>query len=125
MTSDGLGSCNIKQKMEGKENWHLEQSQDQVNCSVTHQGNQSWFREVLRREMDQVACAAEFASAAISTHLLRFCIIVFLFVSYFFLFFIVVQVQLSPFSCHSLLPHPSAPPTLAFGFVHVSFIHVP
>ena len=44
-------------------------------------------------------------------------------------FFIVVQVQLSPFSPHhGPLPHPSLPPTLEpapFGFVHVSFIHVP
>ncbi|XP_045686486.1 forkhead box protein M1 isoform X3 [Phyllostomus hastatus] len=28
MSSDGLGPCNIKQEMEGKENLHLEQSQD-------------------------------------------------------------------------------------------------
>ncbi|XP_054433055.1 forkhead box protein M1 isoform X2 [Pteronotus mesoamericanus] len=30
MSSDGLGPCNIKQEMEGKENRHLEQSQDKV-----------------------------------------------------------------------------------------------
>lgn len=30
MSSDGLGPCNIKQEMEGKENLHLEQSQDKV-----------------------------------------------------------------------------------------------
>ena len=44
-------------------------------------------------------------------------------------FFIVVQVELSPFSPHHApSPHPSIPPTLErtqFGFVHVSFIHVP
>ena len=44
-------------------------------------------------------------------------------------FLIVVQVQLSPFSPHHGPPrHPSLPPTLKpnpFGFVHVSFIHVP
>ena len=46
-----------------------------------------------------------------------------------FSFFIVVQVQSSPFfPHHSPPPHPSPPPTLKpnpFGFVHVSFIHVP
>ncbi|KAM5333713.1 forkhead box protein M1 isoform 2-T2 [Glossophaga mutica] len=31
MSSDGLGPCNIKQEMEGKENLHLEQSQDKVS----------------------------------------------------------------------------------------------
>lgn len=36
MTSDGLGSCSIKQEVEEKENRHLEQSQAKVNCSVTH-----------------------------------------------------------------------------------------
>ena len=49
--------------------------------------------------------------------------------SFIYLFFIVVQVQLSPFSSHhSPLPHPSPPPTLeptSFAFVHVYFIHVP
>ena len=43
--------------------------------------------------------------------------------------FIVVQVQLSPFSCHHFPPpHPPPPPTLnpsPFGFVHGSFTHVP
>ena len=43
--------------------------------------------------------------------------------------FVVVQVQLSPFSPHHApLCHPSFPPTLEptpFGFVHMSFIHVP
>ena len=52
----------------------------------------------------------------------------------FSLFFIVVQEQLSPFSLNHALPpphplhHPSPPPTLQptpFGFVHVSFIHIP
>ena len=45
-----------------------------------------------------------------------------------FFFFVVVQVQLSPFTFHySPLPQPSALPILIlppFGFVHVSFIHV-
>ena len=43
----------------------------------------------------------------------------------FFLFFIVVQVPLSPFSPHP--SHPHSPPLILapFGFVHVSFIHVP
>ena len=45
------------------------------------------------------------------------------------LFFIVVQVQLSPFSpYHSPPLHPSLPPTLEptlFGFVYMFFIHVP
>ena len=44
-------------------------------------------------------------------------------------FFIVVQVQLSPFlPHHGFLPHPSPPLPLEptpFGFVHVSLIHVP
>lgn len=31
MTSDGLGSCSIKQEVEEKENRHLEQSQAKVN----------------------------------------------------------------------------------------------
>ena len=48
---------------------------------------------------------------------------------FFFSFFIVIQVQLSPFlPHHSSPPHLSTPPTLKpthFGFVHVSFIHVP
>ena len=46
-----------------------------------------------------------------------------------FIYFIVVQVQLSPFPPHhTLSPHPFPPATLEptpFGFVHVSFIHVP
>ena len=46
-----------------------------------------------------------------------------------FTFFIVVQVELSPFSPHhSPYPsHPHFPPLILtpFGFVHVSFIHVP
>ena len=50
-------------------------------------------------------------------------------VFFFNFIFIVVQVQLSPFSLHhSLLPQPSTFPTLdptPFGFVHVSFIDVP
>ena len=45
------------------------------------------------------------------------------------IFFIVVQVELSPFSPHyDPLPHLFPPPTLktiSFSFVHVSFIHVP
>ena len=44
-------------------------------------------------------------------------------------FFIVVQVQLSPFFPYHAPPlHPTLPPTLehaSFGFVPVSFIHVP
>ena len=41
-----------------------------------------------------------------------------------FLFFIVVQVHLSPFlPHHATLPHGS--PSTPFGFVHVSFIHAP
>ena len=46
-----------------------------------------------------------------------------------FFFLIVVQIQLFPFSSPPWpLPHPSPPPTLdptPFGFVYVSFIHVP
>ena len=46
-----------------------------------------------------------------------------------FKFFIVVQVQLSPFSHHHSphLTHPHLSPSILplFGFVHVSFIHVP
>ena len=49
--------------------------------------------------------------------------------TYILFFFIVVRVQLSPFSsCHSPLPHPTPPPTrdpTPFDFVHVSFTHVP
>ena len=44
-----------------------------------------------------------------------------------FILFIVVRVQLSPFS-HHYLPPPPPPPTFdpsPFGFVHGSFIHVP
>ena len=47
---------------------------------------------------------------------------------HFFLFFIAVQVQLSPFSCQHLTPpHPHVPFSILppFGFVHGSFIHVP
>ena len=48
---------------------------------------------------------------------------------YFFIFLIVVQVQWSSFSPHhGPLPQPSPPPILEptpFGFVHVSFVHVP
>ena len=50
----------------------------------------------------------------------------FFYVLYIFLFFWIVQVQLSPFSPHrSPPPHLSLPPTLPpthFGFLHVSFI---
>ena len=57
----------------------------------------------------------------------------FLFIFFIFLslfsFFIVIHVQLSPFSPHHCLSlQPSPPATLnliPFGFVHVSFIHVP
>ena len=45
-----------------------------------------------------------------------------------YFYFLIVQVQLSPFSPHhGPLPHSSSPPTLEpipFDFVHVSFIHV-
>ena len=56
----------------------------------------------------------------------------FIFISFYYfllLFSIVVQVQLSPCSCHHF-PHPihhCLPPSILqpFGFVHVFFIHVP
>ena len=45
------------------------------------------------------------------------------------LFIFIVQVQLCPFLPHHVSPpHPSVPPTLEptpFGFVHMSYIHVP
>ena len=60
-----------------------------------------------------------------------FWVLIFLFKSFFFShFFIVVQVQLSPFlPHHSPWRQPSPPPTIdptpPFGFVYVSFIHIP
>ena len=61
-----------------------------------------------------------------STFLVIFCLLICFFVC---LLFIDIQIQLSPFAPHHApLPHPSPlstrRPTL-FGFVHVSFIHVP
>ena len=53
----------------------------------------------------------------------------YLFALFIYLFFIVVQIQLSPFSPHhDAPPHPFSPPTIEltlFGFLHMSFIHVP
>ena len=52
----------------------------------------------------------------------------FLFYCIYLFIYIVVQVQLSPFSCnHFSLPHPPPFSTLnpPFGFVHGYFIHVP
>jgi forkhead box protein M len=56
MSSDGLGSCSIKQEVEEKENCHLEQTKVKVSCSSTCSGSQRQCREFLRREMDQVPC---------------------------------------------------------------------
>ena len=67
-----------------------------------------------RHGMSSLKCTSNFVSVFISFSLNNN---IYLFI------FIVVQVNLSPFS-----PHPSSPPTLkpaTFGFVHVSFIHVP
>lgn len=56
MSSDGLGSCSVKQEVEEKENCHLEQNQVKVSLAATHQGSQRQDREFLGKMDGMETC---------------------------------------------------------------------
>lgn len=59
MSSDGLGSCSIKQEMEGKENQHLESSQ--VKVEEPPRGSTSWQDSVSERPPYSYMAMIQFA----------------------------------------------------------------